>query len=264
MIYDIDINKASIELLPPDKRYIGNITFIQSLLRPLQWIRDLFFGSYYQGATAPDYSAGTYNYLDQVIYAKKVYSSNIDSNTDLPTTANWTLVQDNFIGLQERILYNGLYVVMEYALNKEFGGTFRQPDNVDFSLRTKSDIYCENMPSSEVAFIVGTTEINSSSVGVNAFAYDPTQTYALNNLVYQNNKMYSCSTAITTPEAFNPTHWTFYKTIGFSMAYAYLTNFQINIPTAVLDISIAENKQSVINFVKKYIPSSLIFTVVNY
>ena len=258
MIYDVDINKTSIELLPPDKRYTGNITFIQSLLSPLQWVRDLFFGSYYQGTTAPNYSAGTYNYLDQVVYEKKVYSSNIDNNTDLPTTANWTLVQDNFIGLQERILYNGSKIVLEYAMNKEFGGTFRQPGG------SNSDIYITNLPASEVAFIVGTTEATSSSVSANAFSYNPTQTYALNELVYYNNKMYYCSTAITVPEVFNSAHWTFYRTIGYGMAFAYLENFQINVPTSLLDISIAANKQQVINFVKKYLPSSLVFTVVNY
>jgi len=258
MIFDFNIPQASIELLPPDKRYTGNITFIKSLLSALQWAHDLFFDSYYNGTTAPDYSPGTYNYLDQVVYNKQVYLSNIDNNTDAPTTVNWTLIQKNFIGLKERILYNGSKIVLEYAMNKEFGGTFRQPGGAN------SDIYTENLPSSEVAFVVGTTEATSSSVSINASAYDPTQTYALNNLVYYANKMYSCSTAITIPETFNSLHWTFYKTIGFSMAYAYLTNFQINVPTALLDISIAENKQSVINFVKKYLPSSLIFTVVNY
>lgn len=158
-IYDVNIDPIAAELLPPDKRTATTVPMLQALLKPLQWARDLFFGSYYGGATCPAYSPGTYNYLDQVIYNKHVYSSLINDNTDLPTTSNWQLVQDNFIGLKERILYNGAKLVLEYALNKEFDTVFRQPPNT-------SDIYITNLPASVTGFLVGITEPHCSSVGL--------------------------------------------------------------------------------------------------
>ncbi|HXR84328.1 MAG TPA: hypothetical protein VN722_08470 [Hanamia sp.] len=157
MIYDVNFNPIAVEQLPPDKRYTNNVATLQSLLNPLQWIRDLFFGSYYGGATCPIYAPGTYNYLDQVIYNKKVYSSLINNNTGAPTTANWELVQDNFIGLQERLLYNGQKLVLEYALNKEYNRVFRQPPNT-------SDIFINTNPYSAPIFIIGLTEDKSSTV----------------------------------------------------------------------------------------------------
>lgn len=125
---------------------------------PLQWLRDLLFDSYKQGATAPSYAAGAYNKYDQVIYQKKVYSSKIDFNTDLPTvTDSWLLVQDNFIGVNERVLYNGEKIIFEWALNKWFGTTFRNPLAI-------SDIYISNNLKKVPVFRVGQVETISSQV----------------------------------------------------------------------------------------------------
>ena len=161
--YDFNINNAATELLPPDKRYPNNITFLKSLLSSLQWLRDLFFGSYWDGSTVAQYSSGTYKYLDQVRYQKKIYSSLINDNTDLPTTSNWILIQDNFIGLNERSKYNGQRIVLEYALNKEYDSTFRQPQTPSGIGDTRSDIYITNLSSSVVGFLVG--ETTGSAVG---------------------------------------------------------------------------------------------------
>ena len=158
MNYSYNIRQSSEELLPPDKRKDGNKSLIWSLLTPLQWIRDLWFGSYYDGATAPDYVAGTYQFMDQVVYNKKVYMSLIDNNTDAPTSANWLLIQDDFIGLKERILYNGNKLVFEYVLNKKFGTTFRQPNDTP-------DIYITNLSSVSDGFLIGQTEPYSAAVG---------------------------------------------------------------------------------------------------
>lgn len=156
--FDLDINPVLVEQLPPDKRYPSNISLIQALSKPLQWAHDLLFKSYYEGPTCPDYSPGIWNKYQQVIYQKKVYESLIDNNMDLPTVETWQLVQDNFIGVKERILYNGGKLVLEYALNKEYDTVFRQPPAV-------SDIYIDNLPASIVGFLVGETEPFCSSVG---------------------------------------------------------------------------------------------------
>ena len=158
MKYDFNIQPASVELLPPDKREDNNKSLLWSLLTPLQWIRDLIFGQYYSGATAPAYLGGTYNYLDQVVYNRKVYMSLVDGNTTEPPSDSWMMVLDNFIGVKERILYNASKLVLEYALNKEYGTAFRQPTAV-------SDIYITNISSVQDGFFVGQTEPYCSSVG---------------------------------------------------------------------------------------------------
>lgn len=208
--YDFNINNAATESLPPDKRYQKNVTFIQSLLSALQWVYNLFFKSYYEGSTASVYAPGTYNYLDQVRYQKKIYLSLINDNTDLPTTLNWVLIQDNFIGMKERILYNGSKLVLEYALNKQFDATFRQ-------LPSTSDIYISNLPVSTEGFLVGQTI--GSSVG---------QTLSSG-------------------------------TIGRSIPFIYLNNFQISIPIAIFALT---NEQAVRNFVNQYVPAGLNYLIV--
>lgn len=156
-IYDIDFQKFSAQMLPPDKRYTRNVAWIKSLLSPLQYLRDLWFGSYRTGSTAPQWvNSSPYPKYAQVKYNKIVYESLVDNNADLPTTvATWRVVQINFIGMEERILYNGEKLVLEYAMNKWFGTVFRQPPN-------QPDIYILNNPVPIPVFRVGGVEDISS------------------------------------------------------------------------------------------------------
>jgi hypothetical protein len=156
--YDIDFIEQSPELLPPDKRVEPNISLVQALFKPIQWLRDLMFTSYKSGSEASTYSPGTYDKYDQVIYGKKVYSSLKDSNTDLPTvTTSWEIIQSNFVGVEERVRYNAQKIVFEWALNRWFSTTFRQPPNT-------SDIYITNVIPPVSVFRVGGDESNSSQV----------------------------------------------------------------------------------------------------
>ena len=162
--YDFDIATNIVQLLSPDKRRSNNVAIAKSLIAaPLQWAHDLLFNTYYLGASCPNYSAGTYNYQDEVIYNKKVYSSLINGNTDLATTSNWLLVSDNFLGVKERVLYSSNKLVLEYALNKEYSTTFRQPN--DPVTPSPSDIYITNLAAILTGFRVGQTEAGSSSIG---------------------------------------------------------------------------------------------------
>jgi hypothetical protein len=156
--YNFDIKQRLIDLLPPDKRYLKNIALAQSLLSVLKWIHDKFFSSYYEGSAAPNYAAGVYNYLDEVKYNKKIYLSLIDNNTDTPTTDNWMLILNTFIGVKERLSYNGQKIILECALNKEFDSIFRQPPNT-------SDIYITRTSSVLNGFFIGQTEPYCSSIG---------------------------------------------------------------------------------------------------
>jgi len=216
-LFDINFDQQAIDLLPPDKRDPQPVTLLQTLLKPLQWCRDLVLGNYKTGATASPYAPGSYNKYEQVLFQKSVYESLIDSNTDDPTiTTNWRLIQSNFIGVDERIKYNGQTIILEYALNKEFGGTFRQPGSSSFS-----DIYITNVAAVLAGFRIGEDETDASSIG---------QTTSSDS-------------------------------IGGTYPFVQVYNFQINFLDTLYALT---NEKAVRNFVDKYIPVSLNYTIVTY
>ena len=159
--YDINYNQQIIELLPPNKRYRNTIAWLTDCMAStLQYLRDAVLGDYRQGSSATAWAAGTYARKAKVVYKMGVYVSLVDNNTDTPgLTDNWYLQQTFYIGLEERILYNGNNLVLTYALNKWFGTTFRQPGT------GTSDIYITTNQVAQPFFLVGYTEAVSSAVG---------------------------------------------------------------------------------------------------
>jgi hypothetical protein len=158
-IYDINYNQKAIELLPPDKRSGSMIQWAQSLFKEVQYNRDALLTDYKVGSSYPSYSSmATYAKFDRVIYGQSVYESLVSGNTATPTDATkWKIYQDYFIGVNERITYNHCKLVLEFALNRRFYTTFRQPPSV-------SDIYITtNAPTTNV-FVVGAIESKSSIV----------------------------------------------------------------------------------------------------
>ena len=184
-IYDINFNNAAPSLLPPDKRFSKQVQWVRMLLSPLQYLRDLWFGSYRTGSVAPTWvNSAPYPKYAQVKYAvnNQVYESLINANNAIPTVAtSWQVVQTNFIGLSERVLYNGQKVVLEYAMNKWFGTTFRQPN-------AQSDIYITNASVPIAFFRIGGLESNSSSVSailssefvINAYTFTAVSNFTIN------------------------------------------------------------------------------------
>lgn len=159
-LFDIDFNKMGNALLPPDKRMPFQKAWVKVILSPLQWLRDTLFGDYKTGATYPPYSALTvYAKYERVIFRYSVYESLAEMNggNDPLDTNYWMLTQENFIGVDERIKYNGHALELTNALNKYFGTTFRQPPNV-------SDIYLHANSRPLSVFIVGGSNANSSVV----------------------------------------------------------------------------------------------------
>lgn len=218
-IYDIDYDQAAVDLLSPDKRSEENIAILSAQLKAIQWSRDNILGTIKQGSTAPAYSAGPYPIYYQVTYNKAVYESKIAANMDLPTVeASWRLIAPNFIGLDERIKYNGQKITLEWALNKEFGGVFRQPVTA-----MNSDIYIVNVGAELAGFRIGQTEAGTdvSSIG---------QTTSSDS-------------------------------IGGTYPWVNVTNFTIMFLASLYS---ATNEQAVRNFVNKYIPTSLKYTITVY
>lgn len=157
--FDINFDQQGKDLMPPDKRTPATIASVRALLKCVQWCRDRILGSYKSGSAAPQWSPGTYNKYDQVIFKKKIYSSLVAGNTADPTDATaWELILNDFIGVDERIKFNGRKLVLTYALNKRFGGTFRLPITM-----TNSDIYITKLPLVPYGFRVAKTF--GSSVG---------------------------------------------------------------------------------------------------
>lgn len=218
-IYDIDFGQQSVDQLPPDKRDPQPLALMQALLKAAQWSRDLVLGAFKTGSSAPVYSPGAYNLYDQVKYGKSIYECITDGTTNDPTnTTDWRLIQPNFIGVDERIKYNGQKIVLEWALNTEFDGVFRQP-----ATGLNSDIYIGNIAATLAGFRIGEDETGTdvSSIG---------QTTSSDS-------------------------------IGGTYPFVQINNFQINFPAALYALT---NESAVRNFVDKYIPISLNYTIVTY
>lgn len=158
-IYTSNIYKIAGELLPVNKRLNKWLHWVWSLVSPLQWLYDAVFTTYRTGSADADYSAGTYSKGDRVKYLNAVYESLEDSNTDAPTTTKWVMITPNFIGTDDRILFNGQKIIYEYALNTWFGTTFDP-------LPGASDIYITTNAIVTGNFRTGETEARSSSIGV--------------------------------------------------------------------------------------------------
>jgi hypothetical protein len=160
-LYDLDFDQFVIDILPVDKRGQNTVGLLQDMLAATQEDHDNLFDSYRSGSSAGAYSAlNTYNLNDQVIFRNSVYqSTSNNNNTDPTNTNNWTLVQQNFIGILERITYTSQVIILTYALNKWFGTTFRQPPWPQYS-----DIYIANAPLVLKGFMVGLTEAVSAEI----------------------------------------------------------------------------------------------------
>lgn len=151
-LFDIDYDIASIELMPPDKRVSPNLQLVRSFFEPLRWLRAALFDSYANGNAAPVWIQGkVYPKYTLVQNLNTVYSSLKNGNKDAPTNPDsWRPIQDTFIGMNERILYNGSKLMFEYALNRWFFGVFRQPP-------LQSDIFITTQPIPVNGFIVSGT-----------------------------------------------------------------------------------------------------------
>lgn len=162
-IYDVNYYKQGALAMPPNKRQPKYLMWIYSLLSPLNWLRDVVFSNYKVSATYDEYAAGTYAKGDRVKYGTSFYESLIDSNTDAPTTANWLKIVDNFIGVNDRVLFRSEKILFEYALNTWFN-TDAEPC-VWSKVPGDSTIYITNNAITTGFFRVGTSEELSSSVG---------------------------------------------------------------------------------------------------
>jgi len=160
-IFVLNFNATINNNLPPDKRGSVDAALLNSSMYPLQWQNNAFT-EYRTGATYTAYNAGTTYAIGTVVsFNKAIYESltagNIGNQPDI-SPASWYQRQVNFIGADERIRYRASKTVLEYALNKWYGTTFRQPN-------TLSDIYITTNTVTIPTFLSGKTESYSSITG---------------------------------------------------------------------------------------------------
>jgi hypothetical protein len=194
-IFDIDYTKTGKQLTPPDKRQTVINAWVKCLLAPMQWLADLWLKDYRVGSTAALWIITTnYGKYDRVKYKFAIYESLAAANLgNLPTDlTKWKVVQKNFIGVTERILYTGLTLTLTYALNKRFDTIFRQPP-------TLADIYISNNVIPFPPFIVGGSSNNSSS----SFSLGSTE-FVIDAYSFTNNFNFTIHVPVATYNALDP------------------------------------------------------------
>lgn len=160
-VYDINYNQLAEEQTPIDERQPIVLAWLRSLVKPLQYLRDLFFTSYADGSTAPDFNALTaYTKGQQVRYVDNaIYEALVATTGNLPSDPLfWFKVQDVFIGVRERLKYNSRKIVLEAILNKWFRVAALPADQ----------IYIENNDIYGTAFLMGGSGETSSSMADNS------------------------------------------------------------------------------------------------
>lgn len=151
-----DINILAVQNLPIDQRLKKWILWAKGLVYPLFWRMGLFV-QYQNGTMVSNYSgAVTYDIGGQVKFNYAVWESLVNGNTgNIPDASSdyWIKVNDSFIGISESSRYGGGKLNLEWALNRYFQTTFRQPDS-DVS-PTPSEIYITNTAPVYVSIAVG-------------------------------------------------------------------------------------------------------------
>lgn len=149
----VNIDTLVIQNLPPNKRLPVWMGIIKALASPLKWAMSTFT-QYKEGGVSTYWDSGvSYGIGTRVVYNYAVYESLVASNLgNIPDvdTDSWLLVNASFIGANERRLYQGKKLILEYALNQYFKEEldengevgFLQPDSA--FTPTPSSIYVED------------------------------------------------------------------------------------------------------------------------
>jgi hypothetical protein len=228
----VDIDKQSVNMLPADQRLPLWQMFVQTLNSAAKRLLDVFT-KYRAGDTSHVYDSGTtYDAGDTAQYNFQIWESLQGSNTgNTPdvSPAWWILRNSNFIGAVERTKYNGRYLTLTYALNKQFGTTFKAPPYPSpyGGSGTFSDIYITNAGNTQTEFMMSGPALSYSYVD------------------------YSTGFMFTPP------------------VYGSATTFKfiIHIPSAVytaLGATDAVRESVVRGFADKYVPAGIFYNITTY
>ena len=172
-IYNVDEQSLASQLLPPNKRQPIYGALTTDWLSGMQRCNDIF-NDYINGFVSATPYSSSLSYargalvIAQFLYGSVVYESQQDGNTgnQITDTDWWQPVSPNFIGVEERTSYSCSRVLYEWALNRWFGTTFRQPTAIGTDIYSPlSDIYILTNYIYYGVFHVGLSEISSSAAG---------------------------------------------------------------------------------------------------
>lgn len=183
-LFNADFNVFTQQLYPTHKRlpillakadalWGSNLNF---LMQVFMYFRN---GAYNNGVPFYDPSA-TYSYGQLMIYQRKVYlrnevlinqqygisyaagvspSSTLSGNITKPNTGGvfWTLMLNDFVGMNKRMRFGPSKIMFEFALNTEFNTTFLQPSETDYYTTGHSDIFVSNNNTSQGCLFIGQT-----------------------------------------------------------------------------------------------------------
>jgi hypothetical protein len=136
MIYDVDYKQVIKELYPTHKRNDILLSKVYSLFGDNLNLINTLFKYFRDGATCGNWDNITvYNFQSLVVYQRKVYYKNeitdgYVAGVKPADTTYWIKVLDDFIGLSEKIYFGPQDIILEYALNRIFQTTFRQPSQI--------------------------------------------------------------------------------------------------------------------------------------
>ena len=164
-IFTLSYSIFTERLTPPSKRVARFLAWLRALTSPLQWLHGNVLDTYADGDFAADWDVATqYAIYDRIRYEDgSIYEAiALPPLATIPTiTTYWYKVAESWIGANERTVYNSQSLMFEYAANKHFNTTFRQPNDV--SSPTRSEIYTSN-DNGNIPFAVSLTSDISDAV----------------------------------------------------------------------------------------------------
>ena len=174
----IDYNNFWNNLLPDNKRLERFKSWGISLMKPLNWLMDVFTIKYLNEGFVGFFGNIDYFVGDLVIgYDNAVYrciqdSSNTSDPTILNNTAYFIKQYDNFVAVLQRLNYNSSIGVLEWMLNTEMNyvnGTtslINPPFQNTLNSSSLPSIYVETNPLETGMFLVGIDFVDTSNVGL--------------------------------------------------------------------------------------------------
>jgi len=257
-------------------------------------------------------SADTYTFGQGMIYNGTAYLCIASSSTgtyqatqanwavDSPPSANWQVYLPSFIGTDDRVLFNGQYLTLTYALNDYFNVPptlpckFRPPNLYGYGPGNTppgaaySDIYITSNATEIVGFNVGVTEqvTYSSSQQVTQYlastcaqqdtgayiesnTWSPTTSYTASTLtsptlVAFNGFLYlAIAASVGVEPPFETTYWHCVDCVNYDSPFLNDNNFTIWIPNRIY--TVVENiQEDVRNFLQNIVPAGVNYIIKNY
>lgn len=163
-IYSYDNKIVAEQIAPPTLRQPKFLAWLYVITKPVQSLWDFAFNGYKDGSTFDYDLDDTFLFFpigfvftkgDVIKYSKGIYVCiQTFSFTGVVDLTKFNKLQDNFLGVEERIKYNSQKILFEYAMNKWF--------SVPNSYIPDPIFITNNFIQSETIFLMGGSSETSS------------------------------------------------------------------------------------------------------